>query len=172
MSFSTKHIPSAITRRPTSARLRAGSERTRSESGQALVEFALVLPIMVVVLLGVALFGIALNDWIDETQLTSQAVRFAAVNNEHGTGNEIKEEAFLKWIKEQGDNGQITGAGTVATMCSPTSKFHDYVEVKLTYNYTWLGLAGLLGTQAETPLTSTARMQIEKAPVTPYKTCA
>jgi hypothetical protein len=144
------------------------AKRLRSEDGQALVEFALVLPIVVLVMMGLLLFGIALNDWIDETQLSSEAARFAAVDNEHGLGTEITEATFLKWITEQGDNGNVKEAK--ATMCSPTSKAGDYVEVKLNYVYKWFGLAGLLGTAAETPLTSTARMQIEKQPATPYKT--
>lgn len=153
-----------------SGRFDAAIQRGSSERGQALVEFALVLPIIVVVFLGVVLFGVALNDWIDETQLTAQAARFAAVNSEHGNGEEITEKTFLTWIKHQGDNGEVQEAK--ATMCSPTSKTGDYVEVKLVANYTWFGLAGLFGVKAETPLESTARMRIEKEPITPYaKTC-
>jgi hypothetical protein len=127
-----------------------------------------VLPIVVVVLLGVVLFGVALNDWIDETQLASSAARWAAVNNEHGQGGEINQAAFLKWVTEQGDNGNVKAA--TATMCSPTSAVGDYVEVKLTYNYKWFGLAGMFGVKAETPLTVTAQNMIEKRPLTAYPT--
>ena len=37
-----------------------------------MVEFALVIPIVLLILFGIAYFGIALNDWIDETQITSE----------------------------------------------------------------------------------------------------
>lgn len=145
----------------------------RSEQGQALVEFALVLPMVIVVLFGVVLFGVALNDWIDETQLASSAARWAAVNNEHGEGAEINQAAFLKWVREQGDNENVKNA--TVTMCSPTSAVGDYVEVKLTYNYKWFEIAGLFqklfggtGIKAETPLTVTAQNMIEKQPITKY----
>ncbi len=45
-----------------------------------MVEFALVIPIVLLILFGIAYFGIALNDWIDETQITSEGARFAEVN--------------------------------------------------------------------------------------------
>jgi Flp pilus assembly protein TadG len=132
------------------------------EDGQALVEFALVLPIIVVILFGIVAFGVALNDWIDETQLASEAARFAAVDSEHGNGT-LKEETFKKWIKEQGVSGEFQKNGKVE-MCSPTSKAKDYVMVRLTYEYDWFGLANLLGTAAKTPITSTAAMRIEVPP--------
>jgi TadE-like protein len=155
--------------------MRAGLRATKAQSGQATVEFALVLPLIVVVLFGIALFGLALNDWIDETQLVSQAARFAAVNSEHGTGP-LNEATFLKWITEQGDNNQVQAAK--AEICSPTSKFEDYVKVRLSYSYTWFGLGGssgilsLFGSSqaAETPITSTATMRIEDPPAKAYPT--
>ncbi len=80
----------------------------------------------------------------------------------------VREEgAFLKYLTEQGDNSQVRNA--VATMCSPTSKLEDYVQVKLTYKYKWLPLLNLGVT--ETPVTSTAQMKIEKEPSIPYPAC-
>ncbi len=150
------------------------SRRCREESGQALVEFMLILPLLLLVLFGIAYFGIALNDWIDETHMVSEAARLAETNNTcivagspHACEIGVREEAaFLKWLTAQGDNSQVQKA--TATMCSPTSKLHDYVEVKLTYKYKWLPLLKLK--VAETPVTSTAQMTIEKEPATPYPT--
>jgi Flp pilus assembly protein TadG len=153
----------------TGSRLCAWKRAGASESGQATLEFALVLPFVILVLFGIALFGLALNDWIDETHLASQAARFAAVNNEHGTGAEIKEAAFLKWITEQGDSKEFA-EGAKAEMCSPTSQLGDYVKVRVTYTYNWLGLANFFGAKAQTPLTSTATMRIEVPPQSPYHT--
>ena len=72
--------------RPQGRRRRLRTASSGPEDGQALVEFALVLPIIIVILFGIVVFGIALNDWIDETQLASEAARFASVDSEHGTG--------------------------------------------------------------------------------------
>lgn len=151
--------PVAIARRAVSG--------GRSEDGQALVEFALVLPIFVVLLLGIGLFGFALNDWIDETQVASQAARFAAVDSEYGTG-ELKESTFLTKVVEQADSQQLKEKAK-AEMCSPTSAVGDYVKVKLTYTYNWLNTKELpLGVKLpETAITSTATMRIEVPPKEP-----
>lgn len=145
---------------------RAPIARSPAEDGQALVEFALVLPIVLVILFGVVLFGIAMNDWIDETQLASEAARFAAVNSEHGEPGELKQAAFLAWVRKQGDNAEVEGAK--AELCSPNSAAEGYVRVKLTVQHEWFGLTGLLGTHAVTPIVSTATMRIENPPSTPY----
>jgi hypothetical protein len=147
----------------------------RSEDGQALAEFALVLPIILIILFAIAYFGIALNDWIDETQLASEGARFAAVNEncivknapKKCEGGPQEEAAFLAWLTKQGDNAQVRGAK--ATICSNTSTTEGYVQVKLTYNYEWLPLLHL---GAATPLTSTAQMKIEEQPATPYPACS
>jgi Flp pilus assembly pilin Flp len=147
----------------------------RSDDGQTMIEFALLLPLLVILALGFIAFGFALNDWIDETQLTAQAARFAAVASEHGNGEELKPASFLKWITAQGDNNNVREA--TATMCSPTSKVGDWVEVKLTYKYKWFGLGAVIKPfypatkfPGETPLTSTSRMRIEQAPIAAYPT--
>ena len=50
------------------------------ESGQALVEFALVLPLFLMIVVGVIQFGVALNFWLDMQRLANQGARSAAVN--------------------------------------------------------------------------------------------
>ena len=62
-------------------RSRAGRIRgLRSESGVAIVEFALVLPFLLLVLLAIIDFGRAINYWIDTTHLASEGARLAAVD--------------------------------------------------------------------------------------------
>jgi Flp pilus assembly protein TadG len=52
----------------------------RNDRGVALVEFALVLPLFLLLLVGMLDFGKAFTYWIDETHLANEAARFAAVN--------------------------------------------------------------------------------------------
>ena len=54
------------------------------ESGVALIEFALVLPLLLLVLCGIFEFGRIYNYWIDETHLANEAARWAAVDRNPG----------------------------------------------------------------------------------------
>jgi Flp pilus assembly protein TadG len=51
-----------------------------AEDGQALVEFALVLPLLVLVLFGVIQFGIAFNNYVTLTDAVRAGARSAAVS--------------------------------------------------------------------------------------------
>ena len=55
-------------------------------SGQALVEFALVLPLLLLVVIGIFEFGKAINYWIDQNQIASEGARWVAVNKVPGGG--------------------------------------------------------------------------------------
>jgi TadE-like protein len=58
----------------------------RDQRGQALVEFALVLPLLLMLFLGIVNFGRALDYYNQLTQLVGQGARAAAVNcNPDGT---------------------------------------------------------------------------------------
>jgi hypothetical protein len=54
--------------------------RRERESGQALVEFALIVPLFLMIVVGVIQFGVALNFWLDMQRLANQGARSAAVN--------------------------------------------------------------------------------------------
>lgn len=57
----------------------------RSQRGQSLVEFALVLPILLILLLGIVDFGMGLRAYVTLTNATREGARFAAVGNPAGT---------------------------------------------------------------------------------------
>jgi Flp pilus assembly protein TadG len=52
----------------------------RGESGQALVEFALILFPLLLIVVGIIQFGIGLNYWLDEQRIANQGARWAVVN--------------------------------------------------------------------------------------------
>ena len=58
--------------------VRCGRDR---ESGQAMVEFALILFPLLLLVAGIIQFGIALNYWLDMQRIANQGARWAAVNN-------------------------------------------------------------------------------------------
>lgn len=51
------------------------------ESGQAMVEFALILLPLLLLVAGIIQFGIALNYWLDMQRVANQGARWAVVNN-------------------------------------------------------------------------------------------
>jgi Flp pilus assembly protein TadG len=54
--------------------------RTRNEEGQALVEFALCLPLLMLILTGMMTFGIALNNYLELTNGVSIGARLVAIS--------------------------------------------------------------------------------------------
>jgi Flp pilus assembly protein TadG len=53
----------------------------RAEDGQAMVELALALPILLIVIFGIVDFGRAINYWNDENSLANVGARIAAVGS-------------------------------------------------------------------------------------------
>ena len=53
--------------------------KLRNEKGASAVEFALVLPIFLMLVLGIFQFGIAFNNWIAITHAAREGARLAAV---------------------------------------------------------------------------------------------
>src|ERR671922_2025050 len=92
-----------MTRLPSQHRL------CREETGAAIVEFALVVPVIVLLLFGMLDFGKAFNYWIDETHLANQASRFAAVNRNPGPGATLQET-----IRDQADSAELRNGGTAS----------------------------------------------------------
>ena len=54
--------------------------RAERESGQALVEFALILPLFLLIVVGIIQFGVALNFWLDMQRIANQGARWAVVD--------------------------------------------------------------------------------------------
>jgi Flp pilus assembly protein TadG len=81
--------------RPTTPHvlLRSLHHRLRDESGQSAVEFALVLPLLLLVLFAVVEFSRAYNAYNDLNQMTADGARFAAVAQYPGDSQLISDEA-------------------------------------------------------------------------------
>jgi Flp pilus assembly protein TadG len=67
--------------------------RFRDEGGQAAVEFALVLPLLLIVLFAVVEFARAYNAYNDLNQMAADGARFAAVARYPGDSQLISDEA-------------------------------------------------------------------------------
>jgi TadE-like protein len=77
------------------------SERTASrrgrehERGQALVEFALIAPLFLLLVVGIIQFGIGLNYWLDLNRIANQGARWAVVDKYPNSSSQTL-EAYLE----------------------------------------------------------------------------
>ncbi len=58
---------------------RAFGARSR-ERGQAMVEFAIIAPLFIILVAGIIQFGVVLNFWLDMQRIANQGARWAVVN--------------------------------------------------------------------------------------------
>src|SRR5207253_9556854 len=72
------------------------------ERGVALIEFALVLPLLLLILFGMIDFGKAFNYWNDETHLANEAARYAVVNK-----NPLGSGSLEAAIKQDADSAEL-----------------------------------------------------------------
>jgi Flp pilus assembly protein TadG len=130
------------------------------ERGQALVEFALVLPILLLVIFGIIQFGLAFNSANDETHLANEVARYATVNENPSS------ETLQKWGKSQADSKALSGQTVCISFPNGTSNVGDPVEVKVSGTIKWLPILKLAA--ASTTIEGKADMRLEAPPST-YK---
>jgi Flp pilus assembly protein TadG len=149
--------------------------RLGSEDGAALVEFALVLPILVLLLFSMLDFGKAFNYWIDETHLANEGARWAAVNKNPG-GSSLQQ-----YIQSQATTPELRNGGTAsvpnpAEVCisfpNGTANVGDPVRVSVSVNYNWLPFIGNQTGVAQASVTASSTMRLEALPSNYSAGCA
>jgi Flp pilus assembly protein TadG len=131
-------------------------KRLRAEDGVAMVEFAIVLPVLLLVVFGIFYFGLFLNDSIDETHLASEAVRFAAVNVNPGSPSSIQSYVLQQASPDLQTNGHLYLYYPTGSTGLPGSS----VRACVTAPFQFVPLLGVANTQ----VTETATMRVEQAP--------
>ena len=145
----------------------------RNEKGTALVEFAMILPILALLLFGVLDFGKAFNYWNDETHLAAEGARWAVVNSNPGSGT------LQQYIQQQADTSELRSLATVC-VSFPTNpdtgtsqQVGDPVSVTVKANYPWIPflrsrihILGGTSVQLTLPgsISGTATMRLEALP--------
>jgi Flp pilus assembly protein TadG len=85
----------------------------RQERGTALVEFALVLPVLMLILMGIMYYGRYVSYANDENQLASSAARWAAINLNPGASSSLTLQQYVaKQAAPELTNGS-SGVGAV-----------------------------------------------------------
>jgi len=157
-------------------RRRRHERRLGNEAGQSLVEFALILPLLLIIVLGIIDLGKAFGYKNDETNLANQAARAAAVNSCPGGCSDIS-----NWIISQAPSNELKNGGgsisstgltqagavtfTFPSTGTPNHCVGDPVKVTVKVHYNWLNflkVGGVLPTLG-TDITGSATMRLEQS---------
>lgn len=76
----------------------------KSEKGQALVEFALILPILLLLVMGIIQFGIIFSAQMSVTNAVREGARTAAVSPNINDAETINNEVLMSINRSIGDN--------------------------------------------------------------------
>ena len=120
------------------------TNKLKNERGQTLTELALVLPILVVLVLAIAQFGIAFNNYVTLTDAARAAARKGAVSrNSSNPAGDCQKAGY-----DAGGNLNNPGTDFVVTCSSSWSAGSD-VTVTATYPYSisllgWVVKSGTL----------------------------
>ena len=142
--------------------------RLRSERGQAAVEFALVVPVLCLVVLALIDFGKAINYWLDANHLANEGARLAAVLGDSAQPS----PTLTQWVQQQAETSELRdGTGSVtspAKICvtflpgptGTTGQIGDPVKVTVSAPYKWIPFVGA-GTFT---ISANATMRLERQP--------
>ena len=143
-----------------------------------MTEFALVLPVLILVLFGMVEFGRGFNYWNDATHISAEGARFAVVNRKPDPANPASLQVQLL---DQADTAELRGGGSsalpsAAQVCvdfpNGTSNIGDPVRVTMRFTYHWIPALDTVwhlidSTKhfpATTTFTATSIMRIEVPP--------
>ena len=142
------------------------------EEGVALVEFALVAPLLLVILFGMLDFGRTFNYWIDATHLANEGARWAVVNKNPASSGTLQD-----YIQQQADTDELRNGGSSAVPSAlevcitfPNgATVGNPVQVTASLTYNWLPFLSdqALGGLTSTTVSSSSTMRLE-APPTAY----
>lgn len=139
------------------------ASRLKCQAGAALVEFALVVPVFLLLLLGMFDFGKVFNYWNDATHLSHEGARFAAVDKIPDPDS----PTLADWLRARADTTELRDGSTSVTgpidVClrfpegnsdvgSPVT-----VQVKFTYEF-----MSYLGVGLPKEITQESTMRIER----------
>jgi Flp pilus assembly protein TadG len=134
-------------------------KRYRSENGQSAVEFAMVVPLLCLIIIAILHFGKVMNYWLDLNHVASEGARKAAVNAFSSDG---EYDAYVRSRLETGElrtggTASIPSAATVAVCLPEGSDVGDPVTVQVAVGYSLPFIGSTVS------LRGTATMRLEQA---------
>lgn len=109
------------------------ARKRKKTRGQSIVEFAMVVPILLIFLLIAADFGRALTAYMTVSSVASEGASFASRSADNAADNDAIEDAALS---AAGASGEIWGdAPDVSISRSNDTQGYPYVEVTVEYEF-------------------------------------
>lgn len=129
------------------------SRIAREERGQAMVEFAFVVPILLVLVLAVIQFGITYNNYVTLTDAARAGARKAVVSRYLGAGNAA--QACKDAVENSASDLNVTD---LQVTCTSTWAPASDVEVNATYPYD-INILGVVVKSGRLSTTTTERVE-------------
>jgi Flp pilus assembly protein TadG len=140
--------------------------RVRDERGVALIEFALVAPILFLVLFAIVDFGRVLNYRQDASHLTAEGARFASVNKCPGTPPVAT--CLQRYLVEQAAADELSqGSGSVTDRLEICIAFPEGataakpVTVSASFDFTFLPILNFADFTKPIDASSTMRLEAD-----------
>jgi Flp pilus assembly protein TadG len=144
------------------------------ERGVSAVEFALLLPLLLLILFGIIEFGLILYDKAVITNASREVARAAIALGTNATDiQQIKDDVILKYgnnVFSFRDNSELVSANIVITptlgCANSTPAFGNPIQINVRYDYTFLVLSPIVGLFGGTwdpnlPIEATTTMRCE-----------
>ena len=140
----------------------SGYRKRTDERGAAAVEFALIAPVLLVLLFGIIDFGLAINRYAMVNNAAREAAREASLG---ATDAEIR-AVVTNRLSGMGTPTVTIGCkrkdNTTCTSWTAGKESGGIAIVSVRLDYTWLTpVAGLLGAGSSQPVSKTTSMRIE-----------
>ncbi|WP_085504922.1 TadE/TadG family type IV pilus assembly protein [Thalassobacillus devorans] len=123
----------------------------RKEDGQSLVEFALVLPLLLLLVVGIFDFGRVLYTHLQMELVAQEAVRLGGLG--------LGDEAIKSYAAERFHAGDVEKLNVTVTPSAAERSSGDYVKVTLTYPETLLQPLGNASIPYTVTTSSTIRVE-------------
>jgi hypothetical protein len=147
---------------------RPGVRIAGREDGQVLVEFALLAPLLVLLIAGIIQFGVALNYWLDLQRIANQGARWAVVDSYPGCPRSGPQAPCSPTLQEYLATSPVSsGLSPGVEICfeemtgSPSgATVGDPVTVRLTSRFTLVPILKI----GELDIRGAATMRVEQRP--------
>ena len=143
-----------------------GHDARTSERGQAMVEFAIIAPVFVLLVAGIIQFGVALNYWLDMQRIANQGARWAVVNAYPGCGLDVtgpcppngSQQSLAQYLASESISGGLNPCVEITIPSGGT--VGNPVTVRLATTFDFVPIVGI----GRLNLGADATMRIEQPP--------